>query len=613
MHQWPRRQLRSYARLETPPDLISQRPQRIPLCAQNPQTHIPRTLPPSTDSDITPIGAMQTLPIRRTSRTRPLFSLMLPCFLTATPVRTRPRRAYASHHVCPAPTRQAAFARAASSSPKKRSNAGIDAVVQSDRFRDCFSTLPITELQSLSKSAASTPLELVALSEWDTYRSVQDDDIRTWLSTYTDPPAFRAIPVPHFTTGNATIAKLVVPIEPRGPSIWRAAAVYAAVPRGHSYTVTRTAGLTDADLELGWALAAYNFTRYKTKAKDANPVPATLVRTTQADSEHRYDVDRVLSATYMVRDMISTPAEDFGPPTIEAAALALSAKHGASTSCIIGQQLIQHGYPQVHCVGRAAAADRAPRLIDLVWNDTGEKTLTLVGKGVSYDTGGLSIKPTNSMVTMKKDMGGAAHVLGLAHMVMDARLNVRLRVLIPAVENSIDGNSYRPGDVLTARNGMTTLNMNSDAEGRLILADALVAATEDDPDLIIDCATLTGAQRVALGPEVPSIFCDDDSIANRVCKISEEIDDLVWRLPLHQPYRKMLDTPLADIKSCGSGGLGGAITAALYLKEFVGDSKWIHVDLMGYNTTSSPGRPEGGEAMGMRALFEYVRERYSNT
>lgn len=202
-------------------------------------------------------------------------------------------------------------------------------------------------------------------------------------------------------------------------------------------------------------------------------------------------------------------------------------------------------------------------------------------------------------------------MLGLAEMIMDAGLDVRLRVLIPAVENNVDAISYRPGDVLTARNGTTTLNMNSDAEGRLVLADALAAAVEDKPDLIIDCATLTGAQRVALGPDIPGIFCTDDEVAHRLFEISQDVDDLVWRFPLHEPYRKMLETPLADIKSCSSGGHGGAITAALYLKEFVGDSNWIHVDMMAYNTTSTPGRPEGGEAMGMRALFEFIRQRYT--
>lgn len=377
-----------------------------------------------------------------------------------------------------------------------------------------------------------------------------------------------------------------------------------------AYQIADAADFTDAQIELAWALSEYTYTAYK-KAESGDP--STLLRRTTPGSRERADVDRALRATYMVRDMISTPAEDFGPANMEAAVSTLAAQHAARSTSIVGQQLLRLGYPQVHRVGRAAATDRAPRLLELVWNDGAEQTVTLVGKGVCYDTGGLSIKPTNSMVNMKKDMGGAAQVLGLAHMIMDAKLDVRLRVLIPAVENAVDGTSYRPGDILTARNGTTTLNSNSDAEGRLILADALVAATEETPDILIDCATLTGAQRVALGPDIPGIFCTDDDVADRIFKISKDEEDLLWPMPLHAPYRKLLDTPIADIKSCSSGGLGGAITAALYLKEFVGESNWIHVDMMGYNDTASPGRPEGGEAMGMRALFQFLRKRYAET
>lgn len=385
----------------------------------------------------------------------------------------------------------------------------------------------------------------------------------------------------------------------------------AGLPRGCTYHVERAEGVDASILELAWAFVWYSFGRYKTEDKSSLPSPV-LVRGTKAGSVERADVDRVLCATYMVRDMISIPAEDFGPANMEAAVSTLAAKHAARCSSIVGGQLLRLGYPQVHRVGRAAPPERAPRVLELLWNEGGGIMLTLVGKGVCYDTGGLSLKPTSSMITMKKDMGGAAHVLGLADMVMDAGLNVSLRVLIPAVENNLDSNSFRPGDVLTARNGKTTLNVNSDAEGRIILSDCLVAAAEEKPDLIIDCATLTGAQRVAMGPDIPSIFCTDDNVARRLAEISESIDDLVWRLPLHVPYRRMLDTPLADIKSCSSGGHGGAITAALYLKEFVDDCNWVHVDMMAYNVTSRPGRPEGGEAMGLRTLFEFIRERYSS-
>lgn len=476
---------------------------------------------------------------------------------------------------------------------------GIDAIVSATRFISHFT----------DDDAGAVPVDLVAKHEWDTYVSSQSPPVRAWLGMYPGPPA-APTPVPDFNAADGSVARFIAPVKPDGIPLWRAAAALAALPKGRTYAIARSADFSDSQLELAWALAAYTFTMYKAP-EHPGASPAVLVRSTAPESKERTDVDRAVCATYMVRDMISTPAEDFGPASLEAAVSTLAAKHAARSSSIVGTQLLRMGYPQVHRVGRAASAERAPRLLELLWNERAERVLTLVGKGVCYDTGGLSIKPTSSMITMQKDMGGAAHVLGLADMIMDAGLDVRLRVLIPAVENNVDAASYRPGDVLTARNGTTTLNMNSDAEGRLILADALVAAVEGKPDLVIDCATLTGAQRVALGLDIPSIFCTDDEVAHRLFEISQDVDDLVWRLPLHAPYRRMLETPLADIKSCSSGGYGGAITAALYLKEFVGEANWIHVDLMAYNTTSTPGRPEGGEAMGMRALFEFIRHRYS--
>lgn len=476
---------------------------------------------------------------------------------------------------------------------------GIDAIVSATRYIAHFT----------DDASGAIPVDLVDKDEWDNYLSSQSPPVRAWLAINPGAPS-APTPIPNFDTPDGSVARFVAPVKSEGIPLWRAAAALAALPKGRTYAVDRSADFSHSQLELAWALAAYSFTRYKAPEKP-NVSPAVLVRVTAPESKDRTDVDRAVCATYMVRDMISTPAEDFGPASLEAAVSTLAAKHAARSSSIVGSQLLRLGYPQVHCVGRAASAERAPRLLELLWNERADRVLTLVGKGVCYDTGGLSMKPTSSMITMQKDMGGAAQVLGLADMIMDAGLDVRLRVLIPAVENNVDATSYRPGDVLTARNGKTTLNMNSDAEGRLILADALVAAAEGEPDLIIDCATLTGAQRVALGPDIPSIFCTDDNVADRLFEISQEIDDLVWRLPLHAPYRRMLETPLADIKSCSSGGHGGAITAALYLKEFVGDSNWIHVDMMAYNTASTPGRPEGGEAMGMRALFEYIRQRYS--
>ena len=291
---------------------------------------------------------------------------------------------------------------------------------------------------------------------------------------------------------------------------------------------------------------------------------------------------------------------------------------GASVRTVEGDALLE-GYPQIHAVGRAAGPKQQPRLIDMTWGSEDAPKVTLVGKGVCFDTGGLDIKPAAAMLTMKKDMGGAAHVLGLAAMVMDAQLPVRLRVLVPAVENAISGDAFRPGDVLVARNGKTTEIGNTDAEGRLVLADALVEACREAPDLLVDCATLTGAGRVALGTDVPCLFANDEGVAVADVLVSESAkeQDQVWRLPLWQGYREEINGKVADLKNIGNGPYGGAITAALYLAEFVEPAAeggaappWLHLDMMAFNTGSKPGRPEGGEAMGMRALFRLLEARF---
>lgn len=475
-------------------------------------------------------------------------------------------------------------------------NAGIDAIISATRFQSIFTDDPQDTV---------VPVDFVPIAEWKEYVDSQDDAVGDWLSSFPSPPQ-NAVPVP---SPSQTLAYFAVPLKDIANPLWRIATAFAQLPSGNTYSVRSHPDIELSIIELAWGLVSYSFNAFK---KPDNGTTSTLLRKTIPNSGARADVDRALTATFMVRDLISAPAENLGPPELEAAVCTLAAQNAASSSCIVADQLISLGYPQVHCVGRAASAERSPRLLELLWGPKSAPCVTLVGKGVCYDTGGLSLKPTSSMLTMKKDMGGAAQVIGLAYMIMNANLNVRLRLLIPAVENSVSANSFRPGDVLTARNGLTTLNVNSDAEGRLILADALVAASEESPAMIIDCATLTGAQRVAMGPEIPSFFCTDDNVTTTLHEISKKANDLVWPMPLYEPYRKMLDTPLADIKSCSSGGQGGAITAALYLKEFVGDCLWIHVDMMGYNSSSSAGRPEGGEAMGMRALFEMIRDRYSS-
>lgn len=498
-------------------------------------------------------------------------------------------------------------------------NAGVASVFDANRFERSF-----VDAGALTDPAdAPVPVELIAHGDWDAWLSEQSEPTQAWIKA-TRGDAWTpgvVISLPSFTGPNVGgIEKVTVTLSPRQTPVWAVAAIVAAVPSGRNYAIERDGGLARGDIELGWALGSYSYNRYKSKkagdkhgatgnagGEEAHP-PRLVQTTTGAD---RLLVESSAGATYMVRDIINAPAEDFGPAELEAAASALAAQRGARASVIVGDQLLRRGYPQVHTVGRAAGEGRAPRLVELVWNEGGRETVTLVGKGVCYDTGGLSIKPTSGMLTMKKDLGGAAQVLGLARMIIDHALDVRLRVLVPAVENAIAGDAFRPGDVLTARNGVTTLNANSDAEGRLVLADALAAAAEERPALIVDCATLTGAQRVALGTDIPGLFSNDDEVARGVCEGSEGVHDLVWRLPLHAPYKKLIESHIADVKSCGSGPYGGAITAALYLQEFVDGCPWIHVDFMGYNSASSPGRPEGGEAMGMRALFRYLHERFA--
>jgi leucyl aminopeptidase len=352
---------------------------------------------------------------------------------------------------------------------------------------------------------------------------------------------------------------------------------------------------------LALALGSYRFTRYrKAERRDFQlDLPQSL---------DRDELDRIVEGVTLARDLINTPANDMGPAELEDAARVLAARHGATARAIVGDALLQENFPLIHAVGRAA--ERAPRLIDLTWGEAGDPRVTLVGKGVCFDSGGLDIKPESSMLNMKKDMGGAATALALAHMVMSRQLKVRLRVLIPAVENSISGAAFRPRDVYTARNGMTVEIGNTDAEGRLILADALSLADEDKPALIADFATLTGAARVALGPDVSPFFTDDDELADDLARHAGAENDPLWRLPLWRSYDAMLESKVADINNVGSGGQAGAITAALFMRRFVTAKSWLHCDVFAWTPSAKPGRPEGGECQAARALYALLAARY---
>jgi leucyl aminopeptidase len=353
---------------------------------------------------------------------------------------------------------------------------------------------------------------------------------------------------------------------------------------------------------LAIALGTYRFTRYrKSEGKD---VQLELSEGVDGD-----DVSRIVEGVFLARDLINTPANDMGPAELEYAARALATQHGARVNVIVGEDLLRDNFPLIHAVGRAA--DRPPRLIDITWGDAAHPKVTLIGKGVCFDTGGLDIKSDTGMLNMKKDMGGAATMLALAHMLMSRGIKLRLRVLIPAVENSISGSAFRPRDIYRSRKGITVEIGNTDAEGRLILADAMALAEEEKPELIADMATLTGAARVALGTEVVPFYTDDEALASELADCAKTENDPLWRLPLWRPYDQMLESKVADTNNVSQGGFAGSITAALFLRRFTTEAKaWLHCDIYAWNQATRPGRPEGAECQAARALYALLVNRY---
>jgi leucyl aminopeptidase len=372
------------------------------------------------------------------------------------------------------------------------------------------------------------------------------------------------------------------------------------LPEG-SYKFTHS--ITDLQA-VGWGLGAYQFDRYK----DASRAPARLLLDVGNDLTQVMDK---VCATLLTRDLINTPSQDMAPSHLEAEATALAERFGAQMEVTVGDELLDRECGAIHAVGRAAADQ--PRLIDLTWGDPTHPKITVIGKGVTFDSGGLNIKPGASMRQMKKDMGGAAIAMGLSYLIMARELPVRLRMLLPAAENAIAGNAFRPGDILHTHKGLTVEIDNTDAEGRLLLCDALSIACEENPELIVDYATLTGAARVAVGTEIAAMFCNDAELSSAVSTAANKTDDPVWPLPLHEDYTYMLSSKVADLVNSAASGFAGASTAALFLKHFVGDAiPWLHFDVMAFNNRARPGRPEGGEAMALRAVYEYLEQNYGN-
>jgi len=381
------------------------------------------------------------------------------------------------------------------------------------------------------------------------------------------------------------------------------AAIASSLPPG-VYRLADTPAGSESLCALGWALGQYRFTRYRSGEPASEP--CVLVWPEGVDQGRVIDA---AEADRLVRDLVNTPASDLGPAELEDASRTLAAEYQASVAVVEGDGLLTEGFPSIHAVGRASS--RAPRLIDLRWGEPDRPRVTLVGKGVCFDTGGLDIKPAAGMRLMKKDMGGAAHVLGLARMIMGADLPVSLRVLISAVENSISGNAYRPGDVVETRKGLSVEIGNTDAEGRMVLCDALALADEESPDLLIDMATLTGAARVALGPELPAMFCDDEKTAVRLQALGMSLQDPLWRLPFWDGYEGGLKSSVADLNHISSDGFAGSIYGALFLRRFVDKAAaYIHIDVFSWNNAGRPGRAEGGETQSARALFALIAERY---
>jgi leucyl aminopeptidase len=456
-------------------------------------------------------------------------------------------------------------------------------------------------MPSLTDDATdAVALTAVAKDGFATWLETQPAREREWLKATgfaAEPGKFAFLP-----DESGRPARVVVGADLAKDPVWALAGFPETLPEGRYKLDADVDASRATSLALGWSLGAYAFTRYKKPKRGF----AELVWPQKADHA---EVQRLTRSIFLARDLINTPCEDMGPPDLAAAAVAVAKEFDAQATVIAGDDLLKQNYPTIHAVGRASA--RPPQLVDFRWGKESAPKVTLVGKGVCFDTGGLDLKSPANMLQMKKDMGGAATVLGLARALMAAATPIRLRVLIPAVENSISANAFRPLDIIKTRAGKTVEIGNTDAEGRLILCDALTEADGEKPDLLIDCATLTGAARVALGPEVQALFSNNDALADAILRASTEVADPIWRLPLWKPYRQRLDSKLADINNASDNPHAGAILGALYLSEFVSETTpWAHLDIFASNPKALPGRPEGGEATGMRALYTVIRKRF---
>ena len=460
----------------------------------------------------------------------------------------------------------------------------------------------MTDLAALlqpDKGQPATALHLVDKEGFDDWLKLQPERVRQAAAAQGFKGEGYSLAILPGDKAEWSAALGVANVEELSP--WCLAKAAESLPEG-SY---RVAGRGPGAAALGWLLGQYRFDRYKEEKAKKGP------RTLLTDDPARIDESvRIAEATHLVRDLVNIPAGDLGPAELQSEAERLARECGATVRVTQGKEL-DAGYPMIAAVGRAAAPERAPRLIELEWGDPKHPRVAIVGKGVVFDSGGLDIKPASGMRLMKKDMGGAAHALALARLIIGSRLPVRLHLLIPAVENAISAAAFRPGDILRSRKGLSVEIGNTDAEGRLILGDAMTRAVEDDPELLLDFATLTGAARVALGPDLPALFANDDSLASDLLAGGEAVADALWRMPLWAGYNEMLASDVADIGNATDAPLAGAVTAALFLNKFVPEGlAWAHLDTFAWRPSAKPGRPKGGEALGLRAAWHMLSTRY---
>ena len=450
----------------------------------------------------------------------------------------------------------------------------------------------------IHESSQSVPITAILPELWPAWLSEQTKATQQWLQSINfiaKPGSYSLLP------GTAGQLQQVVLICNDKEDFWTFGLLPSVLPEGHYHVDGIDKHKLLEQIALAWGLGAYEFTRYK---KSTRPLAQLRI----AKKNHAQLMIK-LEAIYRVRNLINTPADDMDPAELVENVFQIGKKYHASVTQIIGEDLLTANYPAIYTVGKASCHE--PRLVDLKWGDSKHPKVTLVGKGVCFDSGGYNLKSSGNMLAMKKDMGGAANAIGLAEMIMAHQLPVRLRLLIPAVENLIAGNAYKPGDIIQTRHGLTVEVGNTDAEGRLILADALCEADSESPELLIDFATLTGAARGAVGTEISAFFTDQEQLAHDIIQHSVQQQDPVWRLPLYKPYQKLLDSKFADLNNCGSSPFAGAITAALFLSNFISaETTWLHFDFNAYNVNARPGRPEGGEAMAILAVFSYLLDRY---